>query len=322
MANYWIEKMKQIAEALGLLKSTMTRLTDQRDAARTALEKARAALKTHLLGVDGGDQKAIAALKAEIVSERELITALDDAIETQNALVVAEENRLVDEETRKQRTAASEAILADVAQIERQLAPWLAATRQLATSLKKYESFRTECSGIAEFIGNCANESELALSISIPDLRSAALAVLQGTERAPVAPGVVVQLARPAPTPTTQRMFLTQSLAWFDGDGGKHRAAAMNDTELPLDLIGKARSLGAAHDLHSDMRKKNAGSKTSAPPDWNQVKWLNDNPKTKSSVAPIMQSSPFEKHPNVPERYDIIVPSQPIAATRSWPTKK
>jgi hypothetical protein len=321
MANRLVEIMKQIAEALGLLKSTMTRLNMQRGAARAALEKARDALKQHLLSSDGGDQTTIAALKNQIVSERELITALDDAAETQTALVVAEENRLVDEETRKRRTAASEAILADVKNIESQLAPWLAATRALATSLKKYESFRTECSGIAEFLGKCATESEFALSMTIPDLRSAAQAVLQGTERPPVMPGVVVKIPAAQAAPTTQRLFLTQHLAWHDSNGVKHRAPSMHDADLPLDLVAKARALGAAHDLKSDVRAKNHGSKTSAPPDWNHVKWLND-PKGESNVEPIRHTA-FETHPNVPPPYSLIVPTQPaMESTRALPTKK
>jgi len=321
MAPRWIEKMKQIAEALGLLKSTMSRINTQRDTAKAALATARDTLKQHLLSSDGGDKTTIAALKNQIVSERELIAALDDAAETQTALVVAEESRLADDETKRQRAAASQAINADVDQIESQLASWLTETRALAASLKKYESFRTECSGIAEFIGNCATESELALSVSIPDLRSAASAVLEGREKAPVAPGVVIALVKPAPAPTTKRMFLTQSLAWFDAKGDKHRGAAMNDAELPVHLIAKANSFGAVHELNSDMRKKNGGSRTSALPQWSDCKWLNDDPRTKSNVAPIM-SSHFQTVDRGPAITGILPNHQPMVATRSLPTKK
>ena len=104
---------------------------------------------------------------------------------------------------------------------------------------------------------------------------------------------------RAASTNDAATLLTLQHLAWYDSDADKHRAPSKHDSELPLHLIGKARTLGAAHDLKSDVRAKNHGSKTSAPPDWNHVKWLNDNPKAKSNVEPIRHSA-FEPHPNVP----------------------
>jgi hypothetical protein len=128
-------------------------------------------------------------LKSQIVSERELITALDDAAETQTALVVAEENRLVDEETRKQRTAASDIITADAARFESQLKPLLATMRAYAADLGKYAGFRADFGGIGAYLANASNEAELALSVNIPDLRAGALAVLEGREKMPTQPG-------------------------------------------------------------------------------------------------------------------------------------
>jgi hypothetical protein len=325
MAHRWIEKMKQLAESLGILKSTMSRLNTQRDAAKAALEKARVALKAHLLGPDGGDKTTVAALKAEIVSERELLTALDDAIETQNALVVAEENRLLDEETRRQRTAASDTIFADVKNIESQIAPWLAATRRLANDLKKYESFRTECSGIAEFIANCAAESELALSVSIPDLRSGARAVLEGREPAPVAPGTVVKMPAPKPpVPTTQRFFLSRNIAFYDAQGGKFCAPSLTDYDLPVGLITKATEFGAIHAMDSDVRKKNHGGKSqSAKPAFEHCLWLNSDPTAKSTVAPIKSSHLGDLEITVGTPILGMMRSQPaMENTRSLPTKK
>jgi hypothetical protein len=315
--------MKQLAESLGILQSTMSRINSQRDTAKAALAKAREALKQHLLSPDGGDQTTIAALKNQIVSERELITALDDAAETQTALVVAEESRLVDDETKRQRTAASDAILADVAQIERQFAEWLTATRAFATGIGKYASFRTECSGISEFLANAANQVELAASVSIPDLRSAARAVLQGTERPPVMPGTVVKMPAPKPpAPTTERVFLTRNLAWFTPDGETHCAPSLNDCDLPLYVVAKARAIGAAHAMDNDLRRKHHGGKSNAKPALVHCEWLNSDPRAKSNVEPIRHTA-FEKHPNVPPPYNIIVPTQPaMENTRALPTKK
>jgi chaperonin cofactor prefoldin len=315
MAN-WKDIMKQVGEALGLLKSKMSRLESQREAAKLSLQKAMAALQAHLLDGDDSDEKTTGNLQAKVDSARSLVASLNTAIETQADRVVQAERELADEETKKQRTAASNAIYADVEHIEKQLAPWLATTRALATDLRKYAGFRTETSAIAEFITNASNEAELALSVSIPDLRGGALAVLDGRERIPVQPGVVVKMV--APAPTTERLFLTQPLAWYDADGTRNRAPSMHDANLPLTLVAKARAIGAAHDLKSDIRSKNHGSKTSAPPAWEHCKMLNDDPKAKTDVEPIMASSPFE----VVDRGPAITgtmrqPAQPQAATRS-----
>jgi hypothetical protein len=318
MAN-WKDIMKQVGEALGLLKSKMSRLESQREAAKLSLQKAMAALQAHLLDGDDSDEKTTGNLQAKVDSGRSLVASLNTAIETQADRVVQAERELADEETKKQRTAASNAIYADVEHIEKQLAPWLAATRTLAGDLRKYAGFRTEISAIAEFIANASNEAELALSISIPDLRGGALAVLEGRERAPSQPAAIVKLAPPAPT--TALMFLTASLAWFDAEGRKYRAPAMHDADLPLTLIAKGKAIGAVHDMNSDVRRKNHGSKTSAPPAWEHCKWLNSDPTGQSAAEPILHSA-FEKHPNVRPAYTLRQPQTATAARSLPPGKK
>jgi hypothetical protein len=225
---------------------------------------------------------------------------------------------MADEQTKKERTAASDMISADVERIECQVKPTLTAMRALATDLAKYASFRVEASGISEYLANAANEVEIALSVSIPDLRGGALAVLEGRERAPSQPAKIVKLV--APAPTTERLFLTHSLGWFDAEGRKYRAPAMHDADLPLSLIAKGKAIGAVHDMNSDVRRKNHGSKTSAPPEWSHVKWLNSDPNAKSAAEPIMSSSPrFDPHPNPRQTVHGTMrqPAQPQAATRS-----
>jgi hypothetical protein len=86
------------------------------------------------------------------------------------------------------------------------------------------------------------------------------------------------------------RLFLTQHLGWYDENGKQLVAASMNDVNLPLALVAKARALGAAWDLDSPQRKQHGGSKTSAPPAWSHCKILNDNPTAKTASAPIMSS--------------------------------
>jgi chaperonin cofactor prefoldin len=321
MAN-WKDIMKQVGEALGLLKSKMSRLESQREAAKLSLQKAMAALQAHLLDGDDSDEKTTGNLQAKVDSGRSLVASLNTAIETQADRVVQAEREMADEQTKKERTAASDVIYADVEHIEKQLAPWLAATRALAKDLRKYASFRTETSAIAEFIANASNEAELALSISIPDLRGGALAVLEGRERAPAKPSAVVKTVAP-PIPTTGRVYLTASVAWHDDKGAKFRAPAMNDCDLPLTLIAKGKAIGAVHELNSDVRKKSHGSRAPTVPAWEHCRWLNDDPNAKTGAEPIM-SSHFQPHPGVGKPYTIRQqqPVVPVTATRTLPTDK
>jgi hypothetical protein len=142
------------------------------------------------------------------------------------------------------------------------------------------------------------------MGVSLPDLRGGVVAVAEGREKPPTPPAEVVKFVAPAPAPTTARLFLTQPLGWYDENGKQHVAASMNDHEIPLALVAKARALGAAWDLDSPQRKQHGGSKTSAPPAWAHCKILNENPTAKSNVEPIL-SSHFEPHPNVREPYTI-----------------
>ena len=312
--------MAKIGESLGLLKGRSARLTSQRDAAKSALAKARATLQTFLLEGDDADDKTVTALQGKVDGATSLLASLDDAIRTQTERVAAAERELADEQTKKERTAASDVIFSDVERIEGQVKPTLTAMRALATDLAKYASFRVEASGISEYLANAAHEVEIALSVSIPDLRSGALAVLEGRERAPSQPAKIVKLV--APAPTTERLFLTHSLGWFDAEGRKYRAPAMHDADLPLTLIAKGKAIGAVHDMNSDVRRKNHGSKTSAPPEWAHCKMLNDDPKAKTDVEPILHSA-FERHPDVRPAYTgTMRQPQTGTATRSLPPGK
>jgi hypothetical protein len=158
MAN-WKNIMTQVGTALGLLTDKMSRLESQRDAARTTLQKARAALQTHLLDGDDGDDKTVAALQAKIDTAQSLLESLDEAVRTQSERVAEAEREASDKETKRQRLAASEIIANDVARIDAQLKPWLAATRALATDLAKYGTARFECGSIGAYLANLAAEN-------------------------------------------------------------------------------------------------------------------------------------------------------------------
>jgi hypothetical protein len=323
MANSFIGKiMAKVVGGLDALRVKQSSLASQRDTAHSLLVKARAALQVYLLGDNDGDDRAVAALQAKVDAALSLLASLDTAIKTQGERVADAERQLADEQTKAARKMASEALALDVNSIESQLKPWLAATRQLAIALEKYGPFRFECGSISSFLGNAANEVEIAMGVSLPDLRGGVVAVAEGRERAPAKPGAVVKTIAP-PAPTTARVYLTASVAWYDEKGAKYRAPAMNDCDLPLALIAKGKGIGAVHELKSDVRRKSHGSRAPTVPAWEHCRWLNDNPLAKTDVEPIL-SSHFQPHPGVGKPYTIRQqqPVVPVTATRTLPTDK
>jgi hypothetical protein len=320
MAN-WKNIMTQVGTALGLLTDKMSRLESQRDAARTTLQKARAALQTHLLDGDDGDDKTVAALQAKIDTAQSLLESLDEAVRTQSERVAEAEREASDKETKRQRLAASEIIANDVARIDAQLKPWLAATRALATDLAKYGTARFECGSIGAYLANLAAETEVALAVSIPDLKGYVIAVAEGREKIPVMPGTVVKMPAPKPpAPTTQRFFLSRNIAFYDAQGGKHCAPSLTDFDLPVGLITKATEFGAIHAMDSAVRKKNHGGKSqSSKPAFEHCVWLNGDPTAKSYVEPVRSSHLGDPQPmdRGPVRTGTLAPLQSMANTRT-----
>jgi hypothetical protein len=259
----WIETMKQIAESLGILKSTMSRINSQRETAKAALAQARDALKQHLLSPDGGDKATIAVLKTQIVSERELITALDDAAETQNALVGAEECRLADDETKRRRTAAADVMIADAMEIKSVAKTTVASMRQTASKLARYAG-QADLSALSEFFDNGAVQAEVALAVSLSGLMDSAQAVLEGRERIPSAPAPIVKLVPPKPLPTETIYFLKPS-KWTDASGELHLIQRTTDAILPVALAKHAIKIGAAVDRNDPQRKQTLGGWAGRP---------------------------------------------------------
>jgi hypothetical protein len=311
MANFIGKLMAKISETLGSLKDRQTRLTSQRDAAKTALEKAKAARQHNHLDGDG-DAKTAAALQAKVsVAESEL-AGLDEAVKAQAERVADTERQLADEATQAARKAASEALARDVDSIEAQLAPWLTATRQLAAALAKYETFRFESGSISKYLANASNEAEIALSVTIPDLKGGIAAVLEGREQAPSQPAQVVKFVAPKPPPTKTVFFLRAS-KWTDDKGKLHLIQKFNDATLPPALAAHAIKVGAAVEMTDPVRKKNLGSWNGRPFHAEHCFALDAASETREAVlhsaftpvdrgAPITGTMPVQRAPMVAAR--------------------
>ena len=308
--------MSKITSSLGSLKDRSARLTSQRDAANTALEKAKAFRHQNFLQGDVNDTKTAAALQAKVSDAESKLAGLDDAVKAQAERVAEAERQLTDEATKSARKAASEALARDVAAIEAQLAPWLASTRQLASALAKYETFRFECGSIGKYLLNASNEIEIALSVTIPDLKGGIVAVLEGHEAAPSQPAPILKVVAPKPPPT-EILFFLRHAKYTDASGAVKCLGKMREHILPPHLAQKALKSGAAIPLTDPRVRTLKGNWGMIIPGPDQCEALDATPD--SRVAPVLHSS-FE----VVDRGPPITGTmrQPMAAARNMPPTK
>jgi hypothetical protein len=317
--NPWRNTMEKMKTELATLAARSTKLDTQRAAAQTALDRAVEARDQHKLAGDLDNVAIEGKLQAAVDTATSALSGFAGPMTILAKSIADIEKKIADEHHNVNKKIANEKLAAQVDVIEQQLAPFLKSTRDLAVSTAAVSVANFETDQIAGYLRNAASEIETAVTASVANLRSVAAGILTGQHPIPRPPQVAgaAKAAPPAPTTTTTRLFLTLPVGWFDENGGRHRAASMHDVDLPNGLVAKAKRDGAAHSMDSTLRAKNHGSKTSAPPDWNHVKWLNDDPRLKSTVEPIMRSSPFEDHPNVGKPWSQIVPTQPVGAMRN-----
>jgi hypothetical protein len=315
--------MEKLQTKLAELTARAKALDTKRAEAQTRLDRAVEAAARHKLEGDLENVQVETKLQSTIDSATSALSGFGGPMATLAKSIAEIETKLGAEKIAAACQAGSKKVNAKTDQFENYLGPWLELTRKLAAAAADVGPEHFEANQIGGYLRNCASEIEAAGIATIGSLRSYAAGIISGQFPIPQEPGVT-QPAKPTPTPapTTALMFLTQSLAWYDDKGAKYRAPATHDCELPLTLIAKARQLGAAHDLNSDVRRKNHGIKTSAPPEWAHCKWLNDDPKAKTDVEPILHSA-FEKHPNVRPAYTgTMRQPQTGTATRSLPPGK
>ena len=288
MANFIGKIMAKVVGGLDALKVKHTSLVSQRDAAEVSLAKARTALQVYLLSDNDGDDRAVAALQTKVDSAASLLASLDTAIKTQGERVADAERQLADEQTKAARKMASEALALDVNSIESQLKPWLAATRQLAIALEKYGPFRFECGSISSFLGNAANEVEIAMGVSLPDLRGGVVAVAEGREKPPTPPAEVVKFVAPAPPPT-ETLFFLRHAKYTDASGAVKCLGKMREHALPPPLAKKALSSGAAIPLTDPRVRTLKGNWGMIVPGPDQCEALDGTPS--GNAAPVIHSA-------------------------------
>jgi hypothetical protein len=287
--------MSKITGSLGALKDRHTHLTAQRDAAKIALEKAKAERQLHLLDGDIGDTKKSEALQDKVTDAESKLAGFDEAIEEQNRRITIAAQALDKEQRDAKQKAESEALAADVVVIKSKISPWLADTRQLATLLSKHEVFRFEAGSIARFLVNASNEVEIALSVTVPDLERGVINILNGSESAPVEPAPLVKAPQTQPAPTISVCSL-KPVAWL-ADGVVRKAAAGTDINLSPQTARhaiKINAVCATDDPRRRMIKESTGFKVGTPLRRNCIDLDPDMPPDDEAEPfhePIMRSS-------------------------------
>jgi hypothetical protein len=208
--------VKKLEQSVAEIKARVAKLGGKRDAAQRDLEAARAARQRHAIEGDVDDDAARSKLQTGVDRAASVLAGLNDAIAALAAQQAEAERGVAAEQLAGERKAASEALSQDVAAIKAQIAPWLDATRRLATDLEKLGTVRFDAGAIARFLTNAAGEAELAFAVCMPDLHGACAAIARGAEKIPRAEAAPAPIRAIAPPPPTERIFALRHISWTD----------------------------------------------------------------------------------------------------------
>ncbi len=236
--------MRKLESALPALQKRAEALSTKRATMQVELETAQTARQTHHLSGDIEDVKTEAALQQRVDSAESSLRGLDVAITALTVQVTEAEATLNKERNAAANKASSEALARKVDLIEAKLTPWLAGARELYKLLEELGVFRFEVGRVGDFVLDASNQVEVAMSVALPDLRAAVVAVAEGREQLPkIAPALTVVPPQPSPT---EWVFLINPIAWTSDDGVRHRAPRHDFVALPPIIAARARACGAA----------------------------------------------------------------------------
>jgi hypothetical protein len=253
-----LEQLRQRAAALGR----------KRDEAKSALEEAAAARQRHHLEGDLEDGKTSAKLQAQVDSAASVLRGLEDAVAALTPQLAEVEQQLADEQQRAECKAASGKLDLEVAAIEGKLAPWLAATRELAGLWEKLAVLRFEAGAIARYLTNAAGEAEVAANVTLVDLHGAVKAIADGREAVP-RPLPVLIVAPALPAPKLETVFTLQLGMFVDVTGTVRRVPRYTFVELTAEQAKHALRMGGICDKDDprirELRKKIATQELPEP---------------------------------------------------------
>jgi hypothetical protein len=256
-------KMEKLEAVLTALRKRAELLTGRRGTAKAALDDALIQRQRHLLEGDVNDEKVSTRLQSMVDSCTSTLTGIDDALAALQAQTNDAEEALNAERLSVERKVAAEQIAANVATVERQIGPWLAASREIAAAFAKLDHV-FEAGQIGGFITNAAGEVEIAAAVTLAELRNLPKAVADGSAPIPHRPEPVAPVAE-VPAAPTQIVFALRSVKWRDENGVQQLGAKFSDVYLPPQSAARALQSGACVRVDDPLRRKNKGWSSEIP---------------------------------------------------------
>jgi hypothetical protein len=286
-------KMEKLEVILAALRKRAALLADKRTSAQAALDAAIVARQETLISGDLDDGARLLKMQNAVDSAASTLAGLDGAISALRIQIADADAQLNAEAERGRREVASEEIAKNVAEVERLIGPWLAASRQIAAAFAKLDHV-FEAGQIGGFISGCAGEVEVAAAVTLVELRDLPKLVAAGDRPIPHRPEAVLPVAvvRPALT----QLFSLHAIQWTDEHGMLRRLGKWHDVELPQEAAERALRLGFCAPM-SDPRRKNLVGQGHGHPDPHWCKDLDNEltPDADVHQPEAIQHSAFEK---------------------------
>lgn len=284
-------KMEKLEVILAALRKRAALLADKKVAAQTALNAAVAARQAMLIDGDLGDDKLAAKLQSSVDTAQSSVLGIIDAISALQSQIGDAETQLDTEAERVKRQLASEEIAKNVAEVERLIGPWLAASRQMAAAFAKLDHV-FEAGQIGGFISGCAGEVEVAAAVVLVELRDLPKLVAAGDRPIPHRPEPVAAIALILPAPTVN-LFAMRPVRWIAADGTLRVAQKFTDADLTPSAASRGLACGALVPLDSPLRRQHHGTVEGHGRADNALDLDADEPVHPPSIEPI-QHSAFE----------------------------
>lgn len=177
--------MQNLKAELSALTSRAALLEGKRQAAQGVLDEALEARQRLLLTGDLDDRRAAPAAQARVEASQSALAGFDTAITALTSSIAQTQGKLDIERLAAARKLASEMLAAQTDAIEKQIAPWLALTRDFAASTAEVGHIHFEVGQIAAYLRNVASEVEMAVTVQSGNLRASVVGILAGDQPIP-----------------------------------------------------------------------------------------------------------------------------------------
>jgi hypothetical protein len=265
---------------------------------------------------DVAENSAVAAASASVAGAEIEVNAWRQSLADLDAKTLDltdAEKEIADRKLRAETATAIEAIaktLVDAdATLNAALANMIGATRRAA-------DFVLDAHGLTAYLMNAKEEVPRATALIAQILKDRAVQTIDGRAKAAlVMPEVIAPKQKAVPPPPTETVFFLRASKWTDETGKLQLIQKFTDATLSPALAKHAIKVGAAVERTDPVRKQNLGSWSGRQFHAEHCFAL-DAASATSNITPIKPM--FEKHPNVPEPWSQVVPTQPLqVATRT-----